>query len=391
MRVTVPTVRAVRLGSWLRRQARWVDVVLGVVSAAGLLIESGVHGHDRHDVLSVVLALAVGAAVATRRRAPVRALVVTLVLLLVALPVTHSTHSTLAIAMLSAATVAYQGRRVVSAIVGCALVPVVAVAWWIAGGEGVGGEFFGYLVFLLAAVAAGDAIKSRHDAAAARHDREALARQAAAREMFDEYRMQLGRELHDSLAHTLVAIATRAGVAAHLHRGDSDSELISALEDVKRVSADALNQLRATLQSVRDTAAPPLTVSAQTSRITLEDLMKPLDVAGVRVTLDCDPAADQAPTAVRHAGLRIVQESLTNVLRHARAQSVSVSLLVRDNQLLVDVTDDGPPAPPHVAGHGLTGMRERAHEVGGTVTAGSQCPSGWRVHAVLPISSPGRP
>ena len=131
------------------------------------------------------------------------------------------------------------------------------MAWWIAGDEGLGGEFFGYVFLLLAAVAAGDAFRSRHDAAAARHDREALARQAAAREMFDQYRMQLGRELHDSLAHTLVAIATRAGVAAHLHAATATRTCISALEDVKRVSADALNQLRATLQSVRDSDGRP--------------------------------------------------------------------------------------------------------------------------------------
>ena len=159
--------------------------------------------------------------------------------------------------MLSAATVAYQGQLVVSAIVGCALVPVVALAWWIAGGEGVGGEFFVFLVFLLAAVAAGDAVKSRHEAAAARRDREALARDAAVREMFDQYRVQLGREMHDSLAHTLVAIATRAGVAVHLHRGHADPELIEAVEDVKRVSANALDQLRTTLQSVRGSGGRP--------------------------------------------------------------------------------------------------------------------------------------
>lgn len=275
--------------------------------------------------------------------------------------------------MLSAATVAYQGQLVVSAIVGCALVPVVALAWWIAGGEGVGGEFFVFLVFLLAAVAAGDAVKSRHEAAAARRDREALARDAAVREMFDQYRVQLGREMHDSLAHTLVAIATRAGVAVHLHRGHADPELIEAVEDVKRVSANALDQLRTTLQSVRGSGGPPLTAPEQPACAALTELMKPLGLAGLQVRLDCDPAADQAPAPGRHAGFRIVQESLTNVLRHAHAHSVHVSLPVQDNRLVVEVTDDGSgDGLPGTTGHGLLGMRERAHEVSGTVTAGSQ-------------------
>jgi signal transduction histidine kinase len=177
-------------------------------------------------------------------------------------------------------------------------------------------------------------------------------------------------------------------VAAHLHASDGDGDLISALEDVKHVSADALHQLRTTLQSLRDSDGSALTVTTQPARLALEDLMKPLDLAGLRVEFACDPAADQAPAQVRHAGLRIVQESLTNVLRHAHARSVSVSLAVADGQLSVDITNDGPVAPPHTIGHGLTGMRERAHEVGGTIFVGSLGLGGWRVHAVLPMSSP---
>ena len=255
----LPIVGAVSVQSWLRLRARWVDVGLGVLSGAGLIEESRLYGHDNHGLAAVVLGIAVAATVATRRRAPLLALIATLGVLLLALPVTHSTHATLAIAMLSAATVAHQVRRVVSVIVGCALVPVVGLAWWIAGADDGGGDFVVYLVFLLAAVAAGDAVKSRHVAAAARHDREQAAREAAAREMFDQYRVELGRELHDSLAHTLVAITTRAGVATHLRGPDGDPELVNALEDVKQASAAALNQLRATLHAVRDVGRAPIT------------------------------------------------------------------------------------------------------------------------------------
>ncbi len=377
-----------------------------------MLAESRLYGHGSHELAAVVLGLAVAAAVATRRRVPVLALIATLAVLLIALPITHSTHATLAIAMLSAATVAYQGRRGVTVIVGSALVPVVGLAWRIAGADDGGSDFLVYLVFLLAAVAAGDAVKSRHDAATARSDREQVARQAVAREMFDQYRIELGRELHDSLAHTLVAITTRAGVASHLHGAHGEPELISALEDVKHVSAEALEQLRATLQSVRDIGRPPLVVPAQTSRRALEDLIKPLELAGVRVVLDCEPAADEAPAPIRHAGFRIVQESLTNVLRHAQARSVSVSLSVHDHRLYVEVTNDGPlpvpaqalgpapdyapdyargHAPSHAPGyapsHGLLGMQERAHEVGGTVSAGPRHRGGWRVQAELPMAT----
>ena len=117
-------------------------------------------------------------------------------------------------------------------------------------------------------------------------------------------------------------------------------------------------------------------------------MITPLTIAGVRVELDCDPGADHAPAPVRHAVFRIVQESLTNVLRHAQAHTVNVSLSVREDRLLVDVSNDGPiAAPHHAAGHGLIGMRERAHAVGGTISAGTQRRGGWRVQADLPMTA----
>ena len=364
-----------------------VDIALGVVSGGSLVAESRLFGHTAHEVLAVVLGLAVAATIAARRRNPLLALIATLAVLLIALPITHSTHATLAIAMLSAATLAHQGRRVTSVVVGCALVPVVGLAWVIAGADNGGGGFVIYLALLLAAVAAGDAVRSRHSAAVARRDRERVAREAAAKKMFDQYRVELGRELHDSLAHTLVAIATRAGVATHLRGPDGDPELLGALEDVKEVSTAALQQLRATLHAVRDTESAPPLAPAQTARMTLHSLLMPLEASGIRVELDCDPHIDTAPESVRHAGLRIVQESLTNVLRHAQARSVRVSLSALEDQLIISVTNDGPVSiSSDTAGHGLIGMHERATEIGGAVCVGPQPEGGWRVHARLPMA-----
>ncbi len=369
-----------------------VDVGLGLAGGVALLVEASQRGHGGWtEPVQVALAVAVGICLARRRRAPLISLAVTVVLLLLALPMMHSTHTALAVAMVSAATVAFQGRRLLSLAVAAALVPVVVLAWWVAGGDGVGQEFFSYLFLLLLAVVAGDAVKSRRDVAEARQERERVARQAAAREMFDDYRVELGRELHDSLAHALVAITTRAGVAAHLGAaGGGDPDLLSALADVKRVSADALNELRQTLQAWRTDATPAPVRPTGSSREALQILIHPLQSAGLDVRLHCDDEVAEASVRVGHVGYRIVQESLTNVLRHGQARTVAVSLTVRGrDELLIEVTNDGPvlDARGFTAGHGLQGMVERARDVGGAVEAGPRVQGGWLVCARLPMSS----
>ena len=386
-----PTVVWVTLP--VRPSAALVDVALGAAAAAALLIEAAARGHGSDLPLHLALAGLSGVCLAGRRRWPLPSLTATLASLLLVLPTMHSTHTALAVAMVSAATVAYQGKRQVSLAVAAALVPVVAVAWYVAGGDGVGQEFFSYLVLVLAAVVAGDAVRSRRDVTVARREREALARQGAAREMFNQYRLELGRELHDSVAHALVAITTRAGVAAHIGAAGGDPALLAALADVKQVSADALAELRETLNSLRTDGAPAPVGPGRPAREAFTALVRPLSTAGLAVRLDCDDAADDAPPVVSHAGYRIVQESLTNVLRHGQARTVTVTVHVRDNHLTIDVVNDGPPAARPsgpLAGHGLIGMAERATHIGGTVQAGPRAHGGWHVTARLPITGSPR-
>ena len=312
-----------------------------------------------------------GVCLAGRRRWPLASLATTMCSLLLVLPTMHSTHTALAVAMVSAATVAYQGKRQVTVAVGVALIPVVALAWWIAGGDGVGQEFFTYLVLVLAAVVAGDAVRSRRDVGVVRREREALARQGAAREMFNAYRLELGRELHDSLAHALVAITTRSGVAAHIGAAGGDPALLAALADVKQVSADALAELRQTLNSLRTDGAPAPIGPGRPAREAFTALVRPLSTAGLTVRLDCDAAADVVPQAVSHAGYRIVQESLTNVLRHGQARTVTVTVLVLDDQWrsMWSTTARWRRHPPTVSPATVyRGMAERA-------THGWHCPS----------------
>jgi signal transduction histidine kinase len=166
--------------------------------------------------------------------------------------------------------------------------------------------------------------------------------------------LRIARDLHDSVAHALVAINVRAGVAAHLHAGeDSDG----ALKDIMAVSAEALNDLRATLSLLREADEPAPT--APTLHLTsLRQLLDRAKASGLNADADVQLNGHPIPTAVEQAGFRIVQEALTNVMRHAAATHALVSLRVDGNTLEIDVTDNGiGAAETSAGGHGLRGMR----------------------------------
>lgn len=366
-----------------------IDATLFLATLAGLLLESHLHEGRGIGVLACLAAAATGVTVVLRRWSPLWSLVSSLTLLLLGLPVLHATRAALVIAMFGAATIALQGSRRRSVGLALALVPVVLVALVLDGGSREPWqEFSSYLLLLLAAVAAGDALASRRAAATAREHQQEAARQLAVREMFDDYRLSLAREIHDSVAHSLVAINTQAGVAAHLHRG-ADPALLAVLQEAKHTSSAALDQLRGTLDTLRSDGPAPLTPSR--ADVPWETLVGPLRSVGLNVSIEAE-AYDDLPAEHVHAAYRIVQESLTNVLRHARhVHAVTVRMCVVADQLDVRVRDDGQrqDARADSGGHGLTGMRERAQLLGGALDAGPADTGGWVVHARLPLT-PGR-
>ena len=204
------------------------------------------------------------------------------------------------------------------------------------------------------------------------------------RRIADE-RLRIARDLHDAVAHALVAINVRAGVAAHLHPSeDADG----ALSEIMAVSAEALNDLRTTLGLLRE-ADDPAPTAPTLDLASTNQLLDHARAAGLDVDADLRLNGHAIPIAVEQAGFRIVQEALTNVMRHAAASSARVSLRVEANALLIDVTDAGTGAAhaaPSTAGHGLKGMTERAAALGGEVWAGPAERGGWEVHARLPLT-----
>ena len=226
-----------------------------------------------------------------------------------------------------------------------------------------------------------------------------------ARRRVDEERLRIARELHDVVAHTMATINVQAGVAAHIvaERPDAAAE---ALQTIKTASKEGLRELRAILNVLRqaDEADPiqPAPGLAQTAT-----LIDGAQRAGLATTLTVTGPERPLPAAVDLAAYRIVQESLTNVIRHAGPATAAVSLAYDEGELRIEVTDNGcgyaPAAGSHHegnpgsggeksgpggTGHGLTGMRERAASVGGTVDAGPSPAGGYRVAARLPTGRP---
>jgi len=208
-----------------------------------------------------------------------------------------------------------------------------------------------------------------------------------ARRRVDEERLRIARELHDVVAHTMATINVQAGTAAHVVATHPETA-VEALQAIKAASKDGLRELRAILNVLRQAdEAEPTQPAPGTAQI--ESLVDGARRAGLDTTLTLTGAPFPLPAAVDLAAYRIIQESLTNVIRHAGPATAAVSVAYCDDALLIDVCDTGRGQPAETAsegtGHGLAGMRERATAVGGSLEAGPGPRGGFRVAARLPL------
>ncbi|MBA2309041.1 MAG: sensor histidine kinase [Pseudonocardiales bacterium] len=245
---------------------------------------------------------------------------------------------------------------------------------------------------MVVVVLLGASMRSRRQRAAAAA--RALAAAEAERERegarrVAEERLRIARELHDVLAHTIATVTVQAGVAVDV-LDDSPAEARAALREIRTASRAAMEELRAAVGVLRDgdRGAPlaPLPTLQQ-----LDGLLSVARRSGVHVGLDRSGDSRPLPAAVELTAYRIVQESLTNVVRHARAGTATVALRYRPDALVVEIADDGP-GPSQggdgAAGHGINGMRERAAALGGSLLAGPRDGGGFGVVATLPLELP---
>lgn len=241
-----------------------------------------------------------------------------------------------------------------------------------------------------AAVLAGQVVAELR---AASSQRQAEARAEAERRMLTEERLRIARELHDVISHSIATIGVQAGVAAHL-LDEHPEQAREALLAIKTVSRDAMRDLRGMLGVLRQTSEEHEDREPAPGLSRLPELLDRVRGAGVDV--DMDVAGEPVPItpATDLAAYRIVQEGLTNVIRHAPGASAHVQLNYALDALSVEIcnssatSDVQSPAAPGTH-HGLTGLRERALALGGSLDAGPLETGGFRLLARLPIGQTG--
>ncbi|MCO1598014.1 sensor histidine kinase [Micromonospora sp. RHAY321] len=363
-----------------------VDAVLAV-AVGGLLcpyaaLESPLHGGVREPLwVSVLVGMALGLPLAVRRRWPIAVAVVisgstTGALVTGVIPNYAAAAPALAIG-LSFYTVAVSTatRRSMLCAAGC--LALVSVALVLTAGDlwsRTGGVVYA-AVMITPAWLTGWLIRERR-ALAARQG-EHLVRQAATEE-----RLRVARELHDVVAHTMSLIVVKAAVANHVAEADP-REAGAALRVIEETGRNALTDIRRVLGVLREgtpyAPAPGLDE--------LPGLAEQAAIGGVDVRLDVrrEETDGAVPESVGLAVYRIVQEAVTNVVKHAAPASCRATVTVTPGEVRVEVTDDGRrPVLPGGDGHGLTGMRERVALHGGDLRAGPQAGGGFAVRARLP-------
>ena len=356
------------------------------VGVAAILLVTGLSEQGSAanlDLLGYGLLTASGLALAARRRAPVPVLAVTG---LCAVGYQAAGVDVPAVAYLFAVYAAVRaGQRtitVVASVIMLAALPLAAMA----SGLHDTGEAFAQargaleLAWLIAAGAAGEALRQ----AERRADEAERTREETARRRADEERLHIARELHDSLTHQISIIKVQAEVAVHLarKRGEQVPEALLAIREAGR---EAARELRATLEALRDDDKnPPRGLDH------VPDLVQRARMTGLDAKLTIEGHRNDVPAAVDRTAYRIVQESLTNIARHAAAASAWVRIDYRPDALVIRVDDDdkatSDTAP--VPGVGLLGMRERVTALGGRLRAAPRSEGGFTVHAELPVDQP---
>jgi signal transduction histidine kinase len=247
---------------------------------------------------------------------------------------------------------------------------------------------------------AGYAVRQQRAQAAGRREqaeRRAREQQAEARRAKSEERLQISRELHDVVAHTLSVIAVQAGVAGYVI-GERPEEAARALSSIEQTSRSALNEMRALLGVLRDEETGARSGAALVPAPGLADLgglVERAREAGVRVDLSVRGERPWLPAGLDLAAYRIIQEAVTNVIKHAAADQCRVTVAYQQDMLALEVTDSGSgPAAgggefPVTAGNGIVGMRERAAMYGGEVRAAPLPGRGFGVTARFPLAGTG--
>jgi signal transduction histidine kinase len=363
--------------NWLRRHPALVDWALVVLV---LTVHVGDAFAHKHKVFGVGFALLQALPLVVRRRWPV------LVLALITAgafgaTLVHDGQFPLAL-FIAVYTVAAHADRRRSAWATVTALAAMAIAFAIAGS-------FAYpaLVVFAAAWVFGDNMRTRRAYFAeleekAEHlerEREANVRRAAAEEQ-----ARISRELHDVIAHNVSVMTVQAAAARDVFDADP-GRAREALVSIEKTGRSALTELRRLLGSVRDGSRPELT--PQPGLGAVDELVSQVRRAGLDVRLTVEGDRTPLPEALDLSAYRIVQEALTNTIKHASARHAWVDIRYGNSEVGVRVQDDGigPSESNGIDGRGLVGMRERVELFGGDLDVGPSATGGYVVSARFPV------
>lgn len=367
--------------TWLRRHPVLLDVGLTLFVLAPALV----HAVQRfRPEAGVPLALVQCLPLVVRRRHPVAVLAVTAAATAVIAGIwTFYNPLPAGVALF---TVAYTCERGTSLRAGAAGLAILAVPVWHLAGWTHGFGFLGRLVGFVIAWLIGDSLGTRGryvDALEERAERLEREREAEAARARAEEQARIARELHDVIAHSLSVVVVQAAAANDVFES-RPSRAHEALRTIEETGRGALDELRRLRGAVRDSDAE---YAPQPGLDRLDELLERVRASGLEVELQIEGKPQPLPVALELSAYRVVQEALTNTLKHAGATHVEVALRYADGGLDVEVRDDGSGngGGGGGSGRGLIGMRERVAAFGGTLAAGPAPTGGFAVAARFPL------
>jgi signal transduction histidine kinase len=373
----------------IRRAVSWVAIA--ALLALGCL--DLVQHYAAHPGVALVSSFARVAPLVFYRRRPALAwgieLLAVLATALVTVPVAHSEPwpwavTSVASLAATAGLVASLGRRVLSGVM---LGALAVLSFVLIMGPKQGDALSGVAAMIACALAmiAGDFIHSRHTLATElAEERQVSAAERELRSVMEE-RARIARELHDVVAHHMSMITVQAETARFRH-DDLPESAVAEFTEIARVARTSLSELRGLLSALRDESEDP-NRTPQPTLADLPTLAERITASGTPVTLKTDTATKDLPQVMQLAVYRIVQESLSNVVRHAPTAKTEVTITKTEKKLHIEIKNERPttqPKPTTRAGHGLTGLKERTTLLGGHFEV-DQPSNGWRVRATLPL------
>jgi signal transduction histidine kinase len=226
----------------------------------------------------------------------------------------------------------------------------------------------------------------------ARTERLEREREEEARKAVAEERLRIARELHDVIAHSMSVIAVQSAVGNHVI-DTQPAQARQALAAIEATSRSALTEMRRLLGVLRQAGEPRGSLTPAPGLADLASLVTQVQDAGLRVWITVEGQRESVPPGIDLSAYRIVQEALTNVIKHAGASAATVTIRYRADSVTVEIANQGPaapgvrvPPPRTCSGHGIIGMRERVAVFGGEFAAEPGPDGGFRVRARFPIA-----